>query len=116
MVFFGLPSTLPPLVFLLLLQAFLDDIYLAPRNTLIGRILTPSKRVACLGMINLVKMTVNGFGSFLTGVLADRGLFWLVFVIAGSLKIVYICAMLWTFLAVDRRLTAEIDGRDDEVD
>ncbi|KPI44892.1 uncharacterized protein AB675_2694 [Cyphellophora attinorum] len=100
MLFFGLPSTPPPLVFLLLLQAFLDDIYLAPRNTLIGRILTP----------------INGFGSFLTGVLADRGLFWLVFVIAGSLKMVYVCAMLWTFLAVDRRLTAEIDGRDDDRD
>ena len=114
MLFFRLPNTDAPLTVVLLLEAFLDNIHLAPCNTLMSRLLTPSKRVASLGVMNLLKMAVNGFGSFLTGELADRDLFWLVYVITGTLKLIYVDAMLYTFLAIDRRMTAELDARDDE--
>ncbi|KAK3067199.1 hypothetical protein LTR53_016066 [Teratosphaeriaceae sp. CCFEE 6253] len=116
MLFFGLPDTISILLVLILVEAFLSVIYVAPRNALIGRILTPSKRVASLGVMNLVKMTTNASGSFLTGVLADRDMFWLVFVLAGALKIVYVTGMLYTFLAVDRRMTRDENERAHEAE
>ncbi|KAK3071351.1 hypothetical protein LTR53_008786 [Teratosphaeriaceae sp. CCFEE 6253] len=116
MLFFGLPDTISILLVLILVEGFLSVIYVAPRNALIGRILTPSKRVASLGVMNLVKMTTNASGSFLTGVLADRDMFWLVFVLAGALKIVYVTGMLYTFLAVDRRMTRDENERAHEAE
>ncbi|KAK5739924.1 hypothetical protein LTR17_005020 [Elasticomyces elasticus] len=107
LMFFGLPSTIDVLLIVILLEAFLEPIYIAPRNALIGALLTPAKRTASLGLISIVKMISNGSGSALTGILADRSLFWLAFAIAGLLKIGYATGMLWTFFAVDRKITAE---------
>ena len=88
-------------------ESFLSPIYLAPRNTFISRMLTKSKRTASLGIITMVKLTTNATGSFFTGFWADRDMFWLAFTMAGTLKIVYVVGILYTFLAVDRRLAME---------
>ncbi|KAK4539441.1 hypothetical protein LTR36_010918 [Oleoguttula mirabilis] len=111
---FGLPSTINVLLIVILLEAFLEPIYIAPRNALIGALLTPSKRTASLGFISIVKMISNGSGSALTGILANRSLFWLAFALAGLLKIGYATGMLWTFLAIDRKITAEQKLKVDE--
>lgn len=89
-------------------QSFLEPIYIAPRNAFIGRIINKKKRTAIFGIINMVKVVTNATGSFLTGVWADRGLFWLAFVVAGCLKVVYCLAFLYTFLAIDRRMENEV--------
>ncbi|KAK5703298.1 hypothetical protein LTR97_004247 [Elasticomyces elasticus] len=107
LLFFGLPNTINILLIVILLEAFLEPIYIAPRNALIGALLAPTKRTASLGFISIVKMISNGSGSALTDILADRSLFWLAFAIAGILKIGYATGMLWTFFAIDRKITAE---------
>jgi hypothetical protein len=91
-------------------ESFLSPIYLAPRNVFISRTLTKSKRTASLGIITMVKLTTNATGSFFTGFVADRNLFWLAFVVAGCLKIIYVFGMLYAFLELDRRLELEHKG------
>ncbi|KAK5730072.1 hypothetical protein LTR15_000006 [Elasticomyces elasticus] len=114
LLFFGLPSTINVLLIVILLEAFLEPIYIAPRNAFIGALLTPAKRTASLGLISIVKMISNGSGSALTGILADRSLFWLAFAIAGLLNIGYATGMLWKFFAIDRKITAEQKTKMDE--
>jgi MFS family permease len=105
--FFGFAPSLPIMLVLIASESFLSPIYLAPRNVFISRILTKSKRTASLGIITMVKLTTNATGSFFTGFMADRDLFWLAFVVAGSLKVVFVAGMLYTFLTLDRRLEEE---------
>ncbi|KAK5705678.1 hypothetical protein LTR17_021458 [Elasticomyces elasticus] len=114
LMFFGLPSAINVLLIVILLEAFLEPIYIAPRNALIGALLTPAKRTASLGLISIVKMISNGSGSALTGILADRSLFWLAFAIAGLLKIGYATGMLWKFFTIDRKIIAEQKIKMDE--
>ncbi|KAI5360165.1 putative major facilitator superfamily, MFS transporter superfamily [Septoria linicola] len=102
------PQHLPFFVPIILLQAFFEPIYIAPRNAFIGRIINKQKRTAIFGVINMVKIVSNATGSFFTGLCADRNLFWVAFVVAGGLKVVYVVALLWTFLGEDRRLEGEV--------
>ncbi|KAK3673579.1 hypothetical protein LTR78_006483 [Recurvomyces mirabilis] len=113
LLFFGLAFNLPLMLLLIASESFLSPIYLAPRNTFISRILTRSKRTASLGIITMVKLLTNATGSFFTGFWADRDMFWLAFVVAGSLKILYVFGILYAFLAVDRRLAHEQEERED---
>lgn len=101
---FGVPDHLYFMMVIIFVESFLSPIYIAPRNAFIGAIINKQKRTAILGVINMVKITSNATGSFLTGVWADRNLFWLAFVVAGGLKLCYVSAFLFTFLAVDRRM------------
>lgn len=108
---FGLPTQLPWMLPIIFSETFLSPIYIAPRNAFVGRVMTKSKRTASLGIMNMVKVLANASGSFMTGFWADRNLFWLPFVVAGCLKLVYISAFLYTFLAVDRRLEREVQQK-----
>lgn len=108
---FGLPTQLPWMLPIIFCETFLSPIYIAPRNAFVGRVMTKSKRTASLGIMNMVKVLANASGSFMTGFWADRNLFWLPFVVAGCLKLVYISAFLYTFLAVDRRLEREVQQK-----
>lgn len=66
-----------------------------------------------MGMINVMKTMAQSVGPLLTGVLADRGLFWVAFVCAGSLKASYDLGMLGLFLNHERRQAeAEADNED----
>lgn len=111
MLLFGAPKTLGPLLVVIVLVAFLEPFYIAPRHAMVGQLLTPDTRTASLGIYNFFKMSACAFGSFLTGSLADRELFWLAFVLAGCLKMVFASTMLHAFLAVDRRLAGEDEKR-----
>ncbi|KAK5107272.1 hypothetical protein LTR62_001588 [Meristemomyces frigidus] len=102
--FFGFANTIQLMLLLIVTESFLSPIYLAPRNAFISQILTKSKRTASLGIITICKLATNATGSFLTGFWADRDMFWLAFLVAGSLKMIYVGGMLYTFLAVDRRI------------
>ena len=105
---FGIPRQLHFMVVVILAESFFEPIYIAPRNVFIGRIINKKKRTAILGIINMVKIITNASGSFFTGVVADRNLFWLAFVVAGSLKFTYVLVFLYTFLALDRRMERDI--------
>jgi hypothetical protein len=75
----------------------------APRSAFLASALPPEQRTAIMGTINVVKTTGSSLGPLLTGVLSSRGLFWVSFVAAGSLKATYDIGMLITFGGMDRK-------------
>lgn len=50
-----------------------------------------------MGMVNVAKSLGQSSGPFITGVLAGKGLFWVAFVVAGTLKACYDLGMLAVF-------------------
>ena len=50
-----------------------------------------------MGLINVVKTSSQALGPSITGLLANRGLFWVAFLCAGSLKACYDLGILAVF-------------------
>lgn len=66
-----------------------------------------------MGLINVLKTIAQGLGSFVTGTLVDRELFWASFVCAGSLKTIYDLGVLGLFKDHERE-RAEEERREEE--
>ncbi|OIW24850.1 MFS general substrate transporter [Coniochaeta ligniaria NRRL 30616] len=93
-----------------------------PRSAFLAAIVLPGERTAIMGLVNVVKSTAQSLSPTLTGLLADKKLFWVAFVCAGTLKASYDLGMLALFKNHEReraereRLAAERRvGDEDEV-
>lgn len=92
-----------------------------PRSAFLAAIVLPGERTAIMGLVNVAKSTAQSLSPTLTGLLADRNLFWVAFVCAGTLKATYDLGMLALFknhereraererLAAERRVGDELD-------
>ncbi|KAK9802099.1 hypothetical protein AB5N19_07907 [Seiridium cardinale] len=60
-----------------------------PRAAFLAKIILPGERTAVMGTINVIRTSSQTLGPLITGVLADKKLLWVSFVIAGALKAVY---------------------------
>lgn len=69
----------------------------APRSAFLAAVVLPNERTAVMGTINVVKTFSQSLGPLITGVLASNKLFWVAFVMAGSLKATYDLGMLAVF-------------------
>ena len=69
----------------------------APRSAFLAEIIRPEERTALMGIINMVKTASQSFGPLVTGALAGQRLFWVAFVMAGSLKATYDIGFLLVF-------------------
>jgi sugar phosphate permease len=98
-----IPSSLPFATMFLFLRACTQNMDVAPRSAFLATALPPDQRTAIMGTINVVKTTGSSLSPLLTGVLSSRGLFWVSFVAAGSLKATYDIGMLITFGGMDRK-------------
>ncbi|KAM0457988.1 hypothetical protein ACHAPV_001355 [Trichoderma viride] len=122
MVFTHLPSS----IFLSLIPAFSDvrlsllflwlrsstaSMDVAPRAAFLAAVIKPSERTAIMGIINVCKTVGTSLGPFLTGTLADHGLFWVAFVTAGCLKVSYDLGILAVFRNHERRAAERENGR-----
>lgn len=122
MVFTHLPSS----VFLSLIPAFPDvrlsllflwlrsstaSMDVAPRAAFLAAVIKPSERTAIMGVINVCKTVGASLGPFLTGTLADHGLFWVAFVTAGCLKVGYDLGILAVFKNHERHSAERENGR-----
>lgn len=114
MVFTHLPSafflTLIPLpnnvvlaMAFLFLRSSMQNMDQAPRQAFIAAAVLPSERTAVMGVVNVVKTLTQSGGPVATGALAGAGKFWIAFLIAGTLKMVYDLAMLKMFLGYKSR-------------
>lgn len=81
----------------LILRACTQSMDTAPRSAFLAAIVLPAERTAVMGTVNVVKTTAQSLGPLITGLLADRGLFWVSFVAAGSLKATYDLGLLAVF-------------------
>lgn len=92
------PSSVVVVMALLIFRASTSSMDQAPRQAFLAAAVLPQERTAVMGFVNVVKTLSQSLGPVLTGMLAQRGKFWLAFVVAGSLKIGYDVLMLGMFL------------------
>lgn len=94
-----------------------------PRSAFLAAIVLPSERTAVLGILNTTKTLGQSLGPLVTGILADRGFFWIAFVLAGSLKASYDIGILALFknherekAELERLLEGPVSDGDDNGD
>jgi MFS family permease len=81
----------------LILRSCTQSMDVAPRSAFLAAVILPNERTAVMGLINVIKTSASSIGPFITGLLGDRDLFWISFVIAGSLKATYDLGVLAVF-------------------
>jgi len=94
------PSKLEPTVALLIARASLNSMDQAPRTAFLSAVVKPGERTAVMGIVNVMKILAQSGGPTITGILAERNVFWLAFVIAGSLKVSYDLGLLYMFVGL----------------
>lgn len=92
-----IPSDVHLSITFLLLRSCLQSMSIAPRSAFIAAMVLPEERTALMGMVNVVRTTSQTLGPLVTGVLAERDLFWISFVCAGSLRACYDIGLLILF-------------------
>ncbi|RMZ67107.1 multidrug resistance [Pyrenophora seminiperda CCB06] len=83
------PSGLAPTICLLVGRSILNSMDQAPRSAFLSIVVLPEERTAVMGVVNILKILSQSSGPSITGVLAGSNLFWVAFVVAGSLKAAY---------------------------
>jgi MFS family permease len=95
------PSSLGLTVFFLAARSSIASMDQAPRSTFLSAIMLPHERTAVMGIVNVVKTFSQSGGPVITGVLSNRGKFWVAFVVAGALKASYDLGLLTVFLGAN---------------
>ncbi|OWP04003.1 hypothetical protein B2J93_682 [Marssonina coronariae] len=98
-----IPSSLPIAMLFLILRSCTQSMDVAPRTAFLAAVVLPHERTAAMGLINVAKTLGQSFGPLVTGLLAGKGLFWVAFVTAGSLKAMYDLGMLAVFSGHETR-------------
>jgi MFS family permease len=101
-----IPNNLNVALLFLILRSCTQSMDTAPRSAFVAAVLQPSERTAIMGFMNIVKSIAMSIGPLITGVLADKSLFWVAFVCAGSLKATYDLGMLALFKNHEREEAA----------
>ncbi len=97
------PSSAAGAMTFLILRSCTHTMDVAPRSAFLAAIILPAERTAVMGLINMVKTFSTSLGPLITGVLVGHGRFWVSFVVAGMLKVVYDLGMLVTFKSRESR-------------
>lgn len=82
----------------------------APRSAFLAAVLKPTERTAIMGFFSVVKTASGSIAPSITGVLAGAGLFWIAFVVAGSLKATYDIGILLVFASTEKEREVEGEG------
>jgi Na+/melibiose symporter-like transporter len=93
------PSELGFAMLFLILRSCLQSMDQAPRQAFLAAAVLPGERTAVMGVVNVVKTLAQSGGPAITGWLAGTGRFWVVFLVAGSMKATYDLALLAMFLS-----------------
>ncbi|KAL1856131.1 hypothetical protein Plec18167_000246 [Paecilomyces lecythidis] len=114
-----IPSSLPLALMFLVLRSCTQSMDVAPRSAFLASVLPADKRTAIMGAINVVKTCAQSLGPFITGILASVNLFWVSFVLAGSLKAIYDIGILISFAEHEMKRKKSLQqqresGRDEE--
>lgn len=117
----GIPNSLPLAMTFLILRSCTQSMDVAPRSAFLAAVMLPNERTAVMGFINVVKTSSQSLGPFITGLLAGQKLFWVAFLLAGSLKAIYDLGMLAVFAshktyeerAAERAQEAAAEGEPD---
>jgi MFS family permease len=86
---FPLPPQLAWTVVLFFIRTGLNNMDQAPRAAFIAAVVSPAERTAVNGITSLLRTLASTVGPTFTGGLAEQGRFWIAFVLAGTLRLVY---------------------------
>jgi sugar phosphate permease len=92
-----IPDNIHFAMLFLILRSCTQSMDVAPRSAFLAAVILPNERTAVMGLINVVKTSASSIGPYITGLLAGKDLFWISFVIAGSLKAIYDLGVLAVF-------------------
>lgn len=92
------PSSLTVTILFLFARACLSSMDQAPRSAFISAVVKPEERTTVMGIVNVLKTLSQSAGPWTTGGLAEHNLFWVAFVVAGSLKGSYDILLLIMFI------------------
>lgn len=67
------------------------------RSAFLAMIILPGERTTVMGTVNVIRTTSQTMGPLITGILAEKNLLWVSFVIAGGLKACYDIGLLAMF-------------------
>ena len=104
----------------LLLRNATSTMDTAPRQAFISALLDPTERTAVMGFVNVIRTISQSVGPYASGVLKERQLLWLSFVLAGALKACYDFGMLAAFwryrngMTKDGKASESVSGSEDE--
>lgn len=96
--FIPIPSNGVIAAILLIFRSSIKSMDQAPGQAFLAAAVLPSERTSVMGIMNVVKTTSQAVGPVVTGKLAGSGKFWVAFVLAGSLKLLYDVLLLGMFL------------------
>ena len=99
----GIPDSLPASMALLVFRACTQSMDVAPRSAFLAAIMLPNERTAVMGAINVIKTGAQSIGPIVTGNLVQNHLFWVAFLLAGSLKAIYDISILGLFMNHESR-------------
>ncbi|KAI1867321.1 hypothetical protein JX265_000842 [Neoarthrinium moseri] len=92
-----LPNEVHWSLLFLVLRACTQSMDTPPRSAFLAMMILPAERTAVMGTINVVRTSSQTLGPLITGVLAEKNLLWVSFVIAGGLKACYDLGLLVMF-------------------
>ncbi|OHE92386.1 hypothetical protein CORC01_12313 [Colletotrichum orchidophilum] len=105
-----LPRDANTAIAFLILRALTQSMDVAPRAAFLAGVILPKERTAVMGLINVLKTGVSSVGPVGVGILVDKNLFWVAFVGAGCLKVVYDLGLLVCFRKNEREQNDEAGG------
>ncbi|KAK1758190.1 kinase-like domain-containing protein [Echria macrotheca] len=85
----------------------------APRQAFISAGVLNEERTSAMGVVNMVKTVGSCLGLYLTGLFAGLDRFWLAFMVAGALKLVYNVLIAAFFWGRSEEIRAEGDTLDE---
>ncbi|KAJ8124590.1 hypothetical protein O1611_g9050 [Lasiodiplodia mahajangana] len=100
----GVPDNVHVALLFLILNASTTSMDTAPRSAFLATIIPPEERTAVMGTLNVVKTTTSSLGPIVTGVLVDHNLYWVSFLLGGSLKGLYDIGILIFFVHKEKEL------------
>jgi sugar phosphate permease len=111
-----IPDSLPFATLFIVLRSCTQSMDVAPRSAFLAAVVLPHERTAVMGAFNVVKTSAQSLGPTLTGILFHHKLYWVAFVIAGSLKATYDLGILAVFAGHKTREERDEEQRHAEED
>ena len=93
-----IPDSLVLAMLFLILRSCSSAMDNAPRTAFLAAVFLSNERTVAMGVLNVVKTTSQSLGPVVTGALSTANLFWIAFVVAGGLKVLYDLGILVIFV------------------
>ncbi|MCJ1397466.1 hypothetical protein MMC11_000659 [Xylographa trunciseda] len=108
------PDSLILAMAFLILRSCTNSMDNAPRSAFLAAAVLPSERTLTMGIVNIVKTSSQSVGPVVTGFLAEAHSFWIAFLVAGGLKVLYDLGILVAF--ADHKTREEEMEQSDETE